>query len=103
MFNQNALPPDQCPEVKHMLTFFEELEHTWTNKIVQKYTKLGLKTPKDLSSELTHQITQISVFYLLSKHNAGFDLPFKSVSLFAKLAKKIVASERVSVPRQTKS
>jgi len=67
-------------------------------------TVQGAKTfPTELSSKLTHQITQITVFYQLNQHKAGFRIPTKKVSLVAKLAKQIVVQDKINVPRQTRS
>ena len=43
--------------------------------------------PTELSSKLTHQITQITVFYQMNNGKEGFRLPTKRVYQVARLAK----------------
>jgi hypothetical protein len=93
-------------ETFQMLRFMREINESWEKHFV--VTNLLRKTKpvtvsQELSSKMTHQITQISVFHQLSKAKPDYKLPCKSVSILAKLAKQIVLLEEINIPRQTRS
>lgn len=98
-----------------MMDFISCLESLWTDIVMgrmkdavmqsqgeDRVAKI-LQLPHDISSHLTHQITQISVFYQLNKDKPNFRLPTKKVSVLAQLAKQIVVQDHISIPRQTRS
>jgi len=87
----------------------EQVERTWEQDFVGKrYVSLsnnimGQKIPSDLSSKLTHQITQISVFFEFVSSQPStlerFKLPARAVSKIAMIAKRIVVHNQINVPR----
>ena len=56
-----------------------------------------------MSSKITHQITQVSVFYQMNSTKEDFRVPTKKVSLIARLAKQIVIQDKINIPRQSRA
>ena len=105
-----------------MLSFITQLETLWSSMIKGEYASLlnlqqhqadgtskssppsnsrkhTKNFPAELSSKLTHQITQITVFYQLNQSKDGFRVPTKRVSHIAQIAKQIVIQDRINIPR----
>ena len=93
----------QSIEVLQMLTFMTMIEEMWQGILDKhpsalKFQKKGEissqakfdQVPQEISAALTHQITQISVYFQLNSEKEDFELPTKKVSQIAKIAKQIV-------------
>ena len=110
------------PEVEQLLQFIAKMEKLWADLASSEYAGLlkhspekvkgnkqastGLQQkpiPSEISSQITHQITQITVFYQLNAEKEGFRIPTKKVSSLAMLAKRIVIQDQINIPRQTRS
>ena len=69
-----------------MLRFIDELKESWQEYYLEG-DFMNNSVPQQVTSLLTHQITQISVFHQLMRDKPDFRLPPRAVSSLAKLAK----------------
>ena len=104
-------------EVVQMLSFISEIEELWLGLVEGKqgtslrFAKKGDgisqgkldNIPPELSSRLTHLITQVSVYFQLNADKPDFRLPTRKVSQVARIAKQIVIQDKLNIPRQTRS
>ena len=101
---------EQLPEVAQLVVFIGQVEEMWAQLTKGEFACLlklpgkggsqpskapggksgSLAFPAELSSKLTHQITQITVFYQLNRERAGFHVPTRKVSSIAQIAKQVV-------------
>lgn len=82
-----------------LLEYIEQVEKMWLSLRAGQYADLIKRDankrteivdkalPTDLSSKLTHQITQVTVFYQMHQQKEGFRLPTKRCYQVARLAK----------------
>ena len=104
-------------EVVQMLSFISEIEELWLGLVEGKqgsslrFARKGDgisqgkldNIPPELSSRLTHLITQVSVYFQLNADKPDFRLPTRKVSQVARIAKQIVIQDKLNIPRQTRS
>ena len=117
---------EEIPEVAQLIAFITQIETLWSTLTQGEFSSLltlqseaamgnkkmnnspdkrnkNIKFPAELSSKLTHQITQITVFYQLNQSKEGFRMPTRKVSNLARIAKQMVVQDKINIPRQTRS